>query len=70
MSEILKMLISSGGRKFFVVIGAGIATTILCALKIVSGEVYATVTISIITVYVGGNVVQELRGKKPNEPTE
>jgi uncharacterized MAPEG superfamily protein len=62
VTEFLKMLISAGGRKFFMTLGCGMATTALCASGNITGEVYAIVIVGTVGAYITGNVVQTVKG--------
>lgn len=57
-------LVGTGGRRFFICLGAGIATTALQWFGKLdpAGATYAMVTISVVTVYVGGNTAQKIKG--------
>lgn len=48
-----------GGRRFLMTMGCGVATTALCWFAKISGEVYATVIIATVAVYIGGNTYQK-----------
>ena len=59
---------SFGGRRFLLTLGCGAATTLLCWYPKISDQVYATVIIATIGVYVAGNVTQKIK-EGNNEPT-
>jgi hypothetical protein len=65
-----KLISSAGGRKFLVVVGAGIVTTILCATGIVTESVYETVVIGIVGLFITGNVVQAVTAPKKGQPDD
>lgn len=52
-----------GGRRFLLTLGCGGVTALLCAFGKISDAVYATVIISTVGAYIGGNVVEAVRGK-------
>lgn len=49
-----------GGRRFLLTVSSGAGTWLLCALGLIDGGVYATVTIATVASYIGGNVAQRL----------
>lgn len=48
-----------GGRRFFLSIGAGIATTILAWYAKITGEVYRDVILGTVGIYIAGNTFQK-----------
>lgn len=60
------------GTKFITTIGCGIATTWLCYLGKISGEVYATVIIATVGAFIVGNVTQSVQEAKfsANNPSD
>lgn len=64
---ILRDLVSSmGGRRFALTLLSGAGTWLLCALGLIDGGVYATVTIATVASYIGGNVAQRsIEAKTP-----
>ena len=50
-----------GGNRCAVTIGCGIATTFLCYMGKISGEVYATVIIATVGVYIGNRLVESVK---------
>ena len=59
-----------GGRRFLLTLISGAGTWLLCALGIIDGSVYATVTIATVAAYITGNVYQrqvETRQPAPKE---
>lgn len=50
-----------GGRRFFLTLGCGVMTTLLCWFAKITGEIYATVIIATVGGYITGNVVQKIK---------
>lgn len=50
-----------GGRRFLLTVASAITSFILVWFAKISGEVYATITISTIAAYITGNVAQRIR---------
>lgn len=48
-----------GGRRFLLTLGCGVMTTALTWFGKIGGEVYATVIIATVGVYIGGNTWQK-----------
>ncbi len=52
-------LTSFGGRRFLLTLVSGAGTWLLCALGLIDGGVYATVTIATVAAYITGNTIQK-----------
>jgi hypothetical protein len=50
-----------GGRRFLLTVISGAGTFLLTWLKIIDGNIYATVTIATVAAYITGNVVESRR---------
>lgn len=50
-----------GGRRFTLTFVTMISTTILTGLRIISGEVYATVIISIVGAMIAGHTTEQIK---------
>lgn len=50
-------------RKFFLSLGCGLVTSMLCYLGKIDGTVYATVVLGTVGAYIAGNVAA--KGKTP-----
>lgn len=60
------MLEASGGRRFLMTVGAGLATTLLQWFEKLdpSGSTYALVIIGTVAAYITGNTAQKVLPKK------
>jgi hypothetical protein len=54
-----------GGRRFLLTVISGAGTFLLTWLKIIDGNIYATVTIATVAAYITGNVVESRRERIP-----
>lgn len=52
-------MIIPGGRKFFLVLGCGVACTGLVWFAKISDQVFATIILGTVGVYIYGNVTQK-----------
>lgn len=59
-----------GGRRFFLSIGAGIATTVLAWYAKISGEVYRDVILGTVGIYIAGNTFQKTTEVKTTGTTQ
>ncbi len=57
-----------GGRRFFMAMGSGIVNTGLLVLGYISPEVYQTLILGTVAVYIGASTVEK-RSKK-NDPDQ
>jgi len=54
------------GTKFITTIGCGVATTWLCYMDKIDGNVYATVIVLTVGAFITGNVTQSIKESKYN----
>lgn len=59
MTALMKWL----SRKFFLTLGCGAVTSLLCYLGKIDGAVYATVVLGTVGAYIAGNVAQKGKGE-------
>ncbi len=50
-----------GGNRCGITLGCGVATTLLCFLGKINGEVYAMVTIATVGAYIAGRTTQSVK---------
>lgn len=65
------MLQNSGGRRFFMAMGCGIACTVLVWFAKIDGSTFRDVVITTVLGYVGGNTYQKVKataGEATNAP--
>lgn len=55
---------AAGGRRFLMVIGAGIVDTVLLWFGKLAGGEYVTVTLATVGVYIAGNTYQKANAGK------
>ena len=54
------------GTKFITTVGCGVATTWLCYIGRIDGNIYATVIIATVVAFISGNVTQSIKESKYN----
>lgn len=67
-----KLIETSGGRRFLIALGAGVATTLLqwFGKLDAAGSTYQGVVVGVVLTYVTGNTVQKTFAKNETPPTE
>lgn len=61
----MSLLEFTGGRRFALTIGCGIACTVLVWFEKITGEVFATVIIPTVGAYIAGNTWQKVKQPPP-----
>lgn len=56
-----------GDEKFVLTMGAGVINTCLLLLHFIDQGTYATLTISTVAAFIGGNVIENMRNRTPPE---
>lgn len=56
---------TSGGRRFVMAMGAGVATTVLVWFGKITPEVYQWTVLGVVGTYVAGNTAQKIKAPAP-----
>jgi hypothetical protein len=64
----MNWLQQTGGRRFVLTIGCGIATTALVWFGKINGEIYSIVTLGTVGAYIAGNTYQKVKGAVADSP--
>jgi hypothetical protein len=67
--RIAELIENSGGRRFLITLGAGVATTLLQWFGRLdqAGSTYAMVTIATVAAYITGNTTQKVKSTNKEE---
>ena len=63
-TAIREYIAAFGGRRFLLVVGAGLIDSILFFLGILSESGYTTLTLATVGAYISANVVQKVKNKE------